>query len=256
MTRNQTHQADPSGEDFIPVAERRIGSWRLSLHRQALSRRQIRRTYNAQASGWNRALRALGTEAAYRAVCAAFAQKLTTLVPEKTLQILDAGSGTGALSSAFIASCKAPVRLHALDASPHMLAEAQRTYACDGLKALLHLGDICGLPFESGSMDVVLTAHVLEHLADPQRALTELMRVLRPGGWILLIGTKASPVSLPIQMLWRTHGFAPNELEARIRDAGATHVERLKPVPMPLFNQLSLTFLARKPLNHSPTDQL
>lgn len=43
--------------------------------------------------------------------------------------------------------------------------------------------DICNLPFEDNSFDVILCNHVLEHIPDDQGAMTELYRVLKIGGW-------------------------------------------------------------------------
>ena len=43
--------------------------------------------------------------------------------------------------------------------------------------------DICHLPFEDNSFDIILCNHVLEHIPDDARAMSELYRVLRPGGW-------------------------------------------------------------------------
>lgn len=43
--------------------------------------------------------------------------------------------------------------------------------------------DICNLPFAENSFDVILCNHVLEHIPDDTRAMQELYRVLRPGGW-------------------------------------------------------------------------
>ena len=43
--------------------------------------------------------------------------------------------------------------------------------------------DICNLPFGDASFDVVLCNHVLEHIPDDTRALQELFRVMKPGGW-------------------------------------------------------------------------
>ena len=43
--------------------------------------------------------------------------------------------------------------------------------------------DICNLPFEDDSYDVVLCNHVLEHIPDDTQAMRELYRVLKPGGW-------------------------------------------------------------------------
>ena len=43
--------------------------------------------------------------------------------------------------------------------------------------------DICDLPFEDDSYDVILCNHVLEHIPDDTKAMQELFRVLKPGGY-------------------------------------------------------------------------
>lgn len=43
--------------------------------------------------------------------------------------------------------------------------------------------DICDLPFQDNSYDVILCNHVLEHIEDDQKAMRELFRVLKPGGF-------------------------------------------------------------------------
>lgn len=43
--------------------------------------------------------------------------------------------------------------------------------------------DICNLPFEDHEFDVILCNHVLEHIPEDRRALSELLRVMKPGGW-------------------------------------------------------------------------
>ncbi|MHA7863819.1 class I SAM-dependent methyltransferase [Flagellimonas marinaquae] len=43
--------------------------------------------------------------------------------------------------------------------------------------------DICDLPFDDNSFDVILCNHVLEHIPDDTRAMQELLRVMKPGGW-------------------------------------------------------------------------
>jgi SAM-dependent methyltransferase len=42
--------------------------------------------------------------------------------------------------------------------------------------------DICNLPFEDNSYDIILCNHVLEHIPDDTKAMQELYRVLKPGG--------------------------------------------------------------------------
>jgi len=43
--------------------------------------------------------------------------------------------------------------------------------------------DICNLPFKDNEFDVILCNHVLEHVKDDKKAMSELYRVMKPGGW-------------------------------------------------------------------------
>ena len=43
--------------------------------------------------------------------------------------------------------------------------------------------DICDLPFKDNTFDVILCNHVLEHIKDDKKAIQELYRVMKPGGW-------------------------------------------------------------------------
>ena len=46
--------------------------------------------------------------------------------------------------------------------------------------------DITDIPYEEHFFDVILCSHVLEHVQDDRKAMRELYRVLKPGGWALL----------------------------------------------------------------------
>lgn len=46
--------------------------------------------------------------------------------------------------------------------------------------------DICDLPFENNSFDFILCNHVLEHIPDDRKAMSELYRILKPGGTAIL----------------------------------------------------------------------
>jgi len=59
------------------------------------------------------------------------------------------------------------------------------------------VGDVVSLPLADASYDVALCIHLLEHVQDDRRAIAELYRVLRPGGWAL--------VSVPIRLDRETH---------------------------------------------------
>jgi SAM-dependent methyltransferase len=46
--------------------------------------------------------------------------------------------------------------------------------------------DIQAMPFEDNAFDVVLFNHVLEHIPDDKKAMREILRVMKPGGWAIL----------------------------------------------------------------------
>jgi SAM-dependent methyltransferase len=46
--------------------------------------------------------------------------------------------------------------------------------------------DICAIPYPADSFDVILCSHVLEHVPDDRRAMSELFRVMKPGSWGLI----------------------------------------------------------------------
>jgi ubiquinone/menaquinone biosynthesis C-methylase UbiE len=63
--------------------------------------------------------------------------------------------------------------------------------------------DAEALPFNSSSMDVVMCGHALEHIENPGTALAEMTRVLRPGGVLLVIITRAGIVDSVLRLIWR-----------------------------------------------------
>jgi SAM-dependent methyltransferase len=54
--------------------------------------------------------------------------------------------------------------------------------------------DIHQMPFQDGKFDVVLCNHVLEHVTDDIKAMSEIRRVLKPGGWAIMQIPFFSPV--------------------------------------------------------------
>ncbi len=99
--------------------------------------------------------------------------------------LLDLGTGTGRMLELL-----APLysRAVGIDASPNMLAVARANLDRAGvLNAQVRLGDIYNLPLPRGSFDLVTIHQVLHYLDDPERALAEAARVLRPGGRLLIV---------------------------------------------------------------------
>lgn len=52
--------------------------------------------------------------------------------------------------------------------------------------AMLKL-DLTDMHFHDGQLDVIICSHVLEHIPDDRKAMTEMHRVLRPGGYLLVM---------------------------------------------------------------------
>lgn len=98
-------------------------------------------------------------------------------------RVLDVGCGTGIVARLADASA-GPGRVVGVDISPDMLAVAQASSG--DLPVEWKEADAHDLPFPDASFDVVLSQQVVQFLPDRQRALTEMRRVLRPGGRALV----------------------------------------------------------------------
>ena len=95
-------------------------------------------------------------------------------------RVLDVGTGTG-----FIAAGVAPRARHVVgvDSSPAMLAVAAGNAAALGLgNVSLVEGGVDALPVADDSVDAAVANMVLHHAPDPAGMLTEMARVVRPGG--------------------------------------------------------------------------
>jgi SAM-dependent methyltransferase len=94
--------------------------------------------------------------------------------------VLDAGCGTGRALPALRVAAGADGTVIGLDITPEMLAQAGHCGRADF--ATLVLGDARRLPLADRSVDVVFAAGLVMHLPDLTAGLTELARVVRPGG--------------------------------------------------------------------------
>jgi SAM-dependent methyltransferase len=81
--------------------------------------------------------------------------------------------------------------------------------------------DVCELPFEDGSLDAAVSANLLEHVPDDQKALTELCRALRPGGRGVLV-VPAGPQNYDYydRFLGHERRYARRELAAKAMSSG------------------------------------
>ncbi len=75
------------------------------------------------------------------------------------------------------------LRVEGLDCSVAMLAEASRRHPAH---TFTH-GDVCALPYADATFDVVTTVFTLRNFPDRDAGLAEMLRVLRPGGSLVIV---------------------------------------------------------------------
>ncbi len=115
----------------------------------------------------------------------ALAQALGRLEAHAGARWLDVACGTGRFAS--MVRCAQPgMRVTGLDLSEAYLRFAQRTYGHPSMR--WQHGDACALPFADGSFEFVSSIYLLHELPKPARfgALSEMLRVLKPGGVLLV----------------------------------------------------------------------
>jgi len=97
---------------------------------------------------------------------------------------LDVASGTGVFARALAASCGKVV---AFDATKEMLARAERTAVDLGIHNIEYQrGDASQLPFADESFDIVTSRLAIHHFANPAAIVSEMVRVCKKGGRVIL----------------------------------------------------------------------
>ncbi|MEL7448439.1 MAG: class I SAM-dependent methyltransferase [Pseudomonadota bacterium] len=225
---------------LIPVFARWFGSWQVRIERRALPTDALAAAYDQQAPRWTRLTERMGYGRAYERLFACFFQSGRIAPGARPLRVLDCGTGTGSFALAMVRAWRCPVDLHAVDISPGMVATAAARFRTAGIAARVLQASVTALPFADASFDMVIAAHVLEHLPEPVAALAEMRRVLKPGGWIITSMTRQSWLGTYIQAKWRTHVLTPTRAGQWLREAGFA-VEPFEAPSRGLFQLSSLT---------------
>jgi ubiquinone/menaquinone biosynthesis C-methylase UbiE len=127
----------------------------------------------------------------FRGVYRRLAQDITQAAPPAAT-VLDIGTGPGVLL-AELARLRPDLELTGVDLSADMITAARRNLAPHATRATTHVGDVTNLPLADRSVDLIVSSFSLHHWDNPQAAVPELARVLRPGGRIYIYDFRFAP---------------------------------------------------------------
>jgi MPBQ/MSBQ methyltransferase len=145
------------------------------------------------------------------------------------LDVVDVGAGTGFTTSGIVRAV-APERVTMIDQSPHQLARARRKPAL--ARAAKRIGDAEDLPLATDAVDRYVSAGSIEYWPDPQRAIAEAYRVLKPGGVALVIGPlrRTHPLARRLSDAWMLFPSG-DEYGAWMERAGFADLEQVTVAP-------------------------
>ena len=102
-------------------------------------------------------------------------------------RILDVGCGAGDDARAMARLVAPDGRVVAIDIEPRMVAEAERRSTGVNLPVEFRIADVYDLQFEDGTFDGSRAERMFLHLAEPQRALAQMVRVVGSGGKVAVV---------------------------------------------------------------------
>jgi len=139
----------------------------------------------------------------------------------------DLGCGTGQLSAALAPFVS---RIVAVDASAAMLQTARRRLR-DVTNVDLRRGELEALPVDDARLDAATLMLVLHHLPEPEKALAEAARVLKPGGRLLIVDMLPHDREHYRQQMGHVwFGFSEDHMRRMLEAAG---FEAVRSVPLP-----------------------
>ena len=129
------------------------------------------------------------------------------LAPIRGQALLDVAGGTGDISFRFLKRASG-ANATVLDLTEPMLAEGRKRAETVGISGQLEwvVGDAMALPFEDDSFDVYTISFGIRNVTDPQKALSEAYRVLKPGGRIMVLEFSHIPNNL-LQWIYDKYSF-------------------------------------------------
>lgn len=152
--------------------------------------------------------------------------------------VLEVGCGTGQLTERLAGH---GFRLTAIDIGPSMVAAARQRLA--GADVSFHATSFEDLAAADASFDLVISSAAF-HWIDPAVGFSKSARLLRPGGWLALLGTEErydAPVGPALDALWIKHGDTGGAWQRRPSDPEAIAAAGLFGTPVFLADEQPAT---------------
>ncbi len=209
-------ELDPAARRLWALVREQVGSTSAAVEDQrrlqaALAERRSRSQefFSSSAAQWDRVREELFGGRFHLAALGAFADPAWT--------VADLGCGTGQIASVIAPFVR---RVIAVDASAAMLQAARkRLHGFENVA--LRRGELESLPMEGATVDAAVLGLVLHHVPEPERALAEVARIVRPGGCLLVIDMLPHDrVSYRQQMGHVWLGFAEEPMRSLLGDVG------------------------------------
>jgi ubiquinone/menaquinone biosynthesis C-methylase UbiE len=124
--------------------------------------------------------------------------------------ILDVGSGAGQIAGHLLDFADPDARITCIDISHQMLRRARARLKSH--RPAYIVADVSSLPFADNAFDGITCGYVLEHVPDPAQGLSELGRVLRKGGRMLLLTTEDNFSGAWTSRFWYCRTYNRREL--------------------------------------------
>jgi MPBQ/MSBQ methyltransferase len=146
-------------------------------------------------------------------------------VADENLSVLDVGCGTGYTTVGILKNA-AVGNVFCVDINPKQLVRAQRNLKTEKQRTSIFLGDVENLSFKDGKFDAVVSVGAIEYFPRPEKALNEMIRVLKPGGRVVIAGPESNWFrKLSLDRFFYTPSMV--ELERMFRNNGLMNVKVL-----------------------------
>jgi SAM-dependent methyltransferase len=164
-------------------------------------------------------------------------------------KVLDIATGPG---NAALHAARLKAEVTGVDVAPRLLDVARERASSEGLDVDFRIGDAQQLPFPAGSFDVVLSIFGIIFADDRERAFSELVRVLKPGGRAFFTawlpgGAIDQMTGILLEAVGKASGFSPPPPPFEWSDPTAMTAVAARHAVQASFHDGEVTFTGESP---------